>query len=305
MIRRFLLICALIAVAAAPAFTYLFGFTDRQRDHWTTTPITWRLNPDRSANMHGTRSVADVMQASFNTWAAAPNAAVSFTRGADTNSRETGNDGVNLICFVCSGDFSEEEDTLAVTFTTVISEGSETGRILDSDILFNPNKDYSTEGALGNEDLQTVATHEIGHLLGLSHSGVVRAVMFPFAPDNERTLSYDDVAAISTVYAGVRTVPTASINGTVRRNNEAIFGAHVFAESQTAADPLAQFNIRKSPISTLTITDGTFSIQGVPLDTYVITAEPLDLPVENDNINGFAGAFGRNDIQTNFTSRWF
>jgi hypothetical protein len=305
MIKRAIVLLTLVVAVVVPASSYLFNFTDRNRDHWTAMPVSWTLNPARSSHLHGARSVADVMTASFATWVAAPNSAISVVRTADTSSKETGNDGRNLICFVCSSDFSDEEETLAIAFTTTISGGPDAGQILDADILFNPNRDFSTEGAPGNEDLQTVATHEIGHLFGLGHSGVVRAAMFPFAPTNERTLSYDDVAAISALYPGPRVVPTNAISGSVTLNNTGVFGAHVFAESQTTAEPFAAFNIRKSPISAFTLPDGSYTIQGVPADTYIITAEPLDLPADNSNIEDYARSFDKDSVQTNFTTRWF
>jgi hypothetical protein len=303
--KRIIVILLAIAAVVLPASSYLFNFTDQNHDHWQSMPVNWTLNPQRSSHMHGSRSVADVMTASFATWVAAPNAALAVARTADTSSRDTGNDGRNLICFVCSGDFSSETETLGVTFTTTISGGSQSGTIVDADILFNPNKDFSTDGASANEDLQTVATHEIGHLFGLAHSGVVRATMFPFAPDNERSLSYDDVAAISALYPGSQVVATNTISGTVTLNSAAVFGAHVFAESQSANEPFAAFNIRKSPIGAFTLPDGTYAIQGVPADTYNVTAEPLDLPADNSNIEDYARSFGMSSVQTNFTTRWF
>jgi hypothetical protein len=303
--KRAIVIFIVVALVALPASSYLFNFTDRNRDHWPAMPVSWTLNPQRSSNIHGSRSVEAVMTASFATWVAAPNAAITVSRTADTSSKETGNDDHNLICFVCSGDFSDDESTLAITFTTTISGGSRSGEIVDADILFNPNHDFNTDGIGSDQDLETVATHEIGHLFGLAHSGVVRATMFPFAPDNERTISYDDVAAISSLYPGTRLVLTNSISGTVTLNNSAVFGAHVFAESQTPVEPFAAFNIRKSPISAFTLPDGTFTIQGVPADTYIITAEPLDLPADNSNIEDYARSFDKSAVQTNFTTRWF
>jgi hypothetical protein len=309
----------LAVLASVPASSYLSNYTssgsNTGQDKWAAIPAQWHLNPATQGNIVGSRPVADVMQASFNTWSAVPGALLSAQRGADTSVSDAGFDSLNLMCFVCSGDFSEEKETLAVTITTTATQvGASDGRggttqfvgqILDSDILFNPNRDFATQGAgIDDEDLQTIATHEIGHFFGLDHSAVVRSVMFPFSPHVQQRLSYDDAVGIAIKYpAGAN--QGGIIAGSVRKNGSPVFGAHVFAESTTGAEPLAQFNLRKSPISTLSFADGTFRIEGLPADSYTITAEPLDLPVENRDVEDFGEAFGDRSVQTNFTTRWF
>ena len=59
-------------------------------------------------------------------------------------------------------------------------------------------------GAVANSiDLQTVATHEIGHLLGLAHSSVEAAIMFAYiAPGATKGLNQDDIAGITALYTG-------------------------------------------------------------------------------------------------------
>jgi len=57
--------------------------------------------------------------------------------------------------------------------------------------------------APGTMDLQTVATHEIGHALGLGHSGVAGATMVASVPDDftgGRSLSPDDIAGLQAIY---------------------------------------------------------------------------------------------------------
>src|SRR5262249_53284440 len=143
----------------------------------------------------------------------APNAALALTRGPDStvNSESSSPSNINLMCFVCAdGDFSKDAETLAVTITTTADVAGQSdghggqakgaGEVLQADILFNPKTQFATDSTGMGQNLQTVATHEIGHFFGLDHSGVVRAIMFPFAPDLEITLSYDDVAAISNSY---------------------------------------------------------------------------------------------------------
>jgi len=307
-------------VLSVPAFSYLPMFTRGQgaahQDHWdfNAFPVTWSLNSTTHANISGTRSVGDVIQASFATWQAAPNASISVSPGPASTLTAAGFDGVNLICFVCAGDFSTNADTLAVTLTTssdVPGQNTKhggtstfTGQLIDADILFNPNTQFTTGGGSA-QDLQTIATHEIGHFFGLDHSPVVRAVMYPFAPNSLITLGSDDVAGLSLLYPKTtQDLPTGIVSGTVRfTSGGGVFGAHVFADSSTNSASFGG-NVRKTPISSLTNPDGTYSISGLPIDSYVITAEPLDQPVDDSNISGFASAFAQSAVQTNFNTRW-
>jgi hypothetical protein len=54
----------------------------------------------------------------------------------------------------------------------------------------------------GQYDVETIALHEIGHLLGLAHSSVQGAVMFPTVSDNStnRVLAPDDLEGIRRLY---------------------------------------------------------------------------------------------------------
>lgn len=64
---------------------------------------------------------------------------------------------------------------------------------------FDDAETWSLTGTDGF-DLQTVATHEIGHLLGLGHSSVPQAVMYASYGGLRRTLHADDVAGIRRLY---------------------------------------------------------------------------------------------------------
>ena len=316
-----MLLIPLLAVAAAllfavPAYSFLPQLTSSQPDHWslTTFAIQWNLNPNTSgAKISGSQSVAQVMQASFDTWTSAPNTAISLSRGADSSVSQENNSpsNINLICFVCSDASFGGTETLAVTITTTADgpgasdgHGGTTqfaGQIIKGDIAFNPSTQFDTGGGTG-QDMQTVATHEIGHFFGLDHSAVVRAVMFPFAPGLLTTLSYDDVAGMSSLYPqSTPDVVTGSISGKVTLNGSSVFGAHVFANSTTSA--MAFSNVRKTPIGTLTHPDGTYTITGVPADSYLVVAEPLDLPVSDSDVS-WASEFNQTKVQTNFTTRW-
>lgn len=116
-----------------------------------------------------------------------------------SNDAENNVDGLNTICFNQS---STGFTTGVLAFTRTITAnapgatvGASTaalfaGQILDSDTLFRNDGQvsYATPAALataqglGSYDLESLLTHELGHWFGLDHSGVIRAMMFPFAP---------------------------------------------------------------------------------------------------------------------------
>lgn len=316
-----LLLLATAAVLVKPSYSYVPDYTGSangpQSDHWdlSSFPVTWNLNPATGTNISGNRSVADVMTQAFAAWQAAPNTSVQIARGADvsTTSQSSSPSNVNLICFVCSdADFSQDATTLAVTITTTANgpgvddgHGGTTkfaGQLIKADMIFNPSTKFNTDGSSG-QNLQTVATHEAGHFLGLDHSPVVRAVMFP-AASSILQLSWDDVAGISSIYPkSSPDLPTGTITGTVRLGGSGIFGAHVYAES-TSDNQGYGGNIRKSPVGALTRPDGTYTIQGLPPDSYIVTAEPLDSPVSGSDVSSYPKAFGQPSVNTSFTTRW-
>ena len=65
---------------------------------------------------------------------------------------------------------------------------------------------WAVEETTGAYDIETIALHEIGHLLGLRHSTVRGSVMFATANAgfSRRELQEDDEAAIKDVYAKPR-----------------------------------------------------------------------------------------------------
>ena len=94
------------------------------------------------------------------------------------------------------------------TAITVVTYDHETGQILDADVELNLRSAlnpggyvFDAAGDPASVDLQTVLTHELGHVQGLAHSADRAAVMW-FAAGRtfaRRALTPDDVAAICAV----------------------------------------------------------------------------------------------------------
>ncbi len=332
--RRLITLLTLPVMAAAalilarPAFSYLPQGSSLGSafvpSAWPLPPV-WVINPAVSgggvtANIAGTPSdVTSTISAAFSSWVKAPNINLGVSTSPNGFSNATTpQTNVNLICFICSGvDFSSD-GTLALTVT---SYNVTSGAITNASIYFNPAPSvdgtpvcFTTSDTNAScpqsgsevEDLQTVATHEVGHFFGLDHSAIVRAIMYPYAPPILTTLSYDDVAGMALLYPkSTADVQTGAIQGTVTLNGEAVFGAHVFANSSTAATPFSGFPaIRKTPIGTLTDPTGSYTISGIPSDSYEVIAEPLDGPVSDGNVD-WAAEWAHSAVETDFTTRWY
>ncbi|HVW07222.1 MAG TPA: matrixin family metalloprotease, partial [Bryobacteraceae bacterium] len=147
------------------------------------------------------------------------------------------------------------------------------GSIIDSDIVINPYVQFSTTGAAGTTDFQAVMTHEMGHVLGMNHSTLLGATMYPYASMHERHLSADEKAFVANFYATGATA-TGIVSGTVTLGASPLkFGVVVLTELSGTG----------SMITTLSGADGTYSVR-VPSGTYNVYVEPFNGLVTTNNI---------------------
>jgi hypothetical protein len=306
-LRSSLSIGILAWIAAAP----LFGYVSRKSvvsggqiviDKWAPSsfPITWRMNPVRGTNVGGTGSIESAFVNAFQAWSAVSTATISFTEGAPTAaSVQPGLDQVNLITTNLTPAQWAVYGVDAMSLTSVMSSTT-TGQILEADIVFNPNVGFSTEAITppGVADLYAVATHEVGHLLGLDHTPLASAVMFPLAAGGSlsRTLTSDDMIGVSTLYPTAAFAARGSIGGTVRTTaNTGVFGAIVVAVGANG-QPMA---------TTVTDPDGKYSIAGLPAGSYTLFAEPMDGPfMENNFLVPLSSLYPSKSVNINFTTRF-
>ncbi|MGY1617387.1 matrixin family metalloprotease [Geodermatophilus sp. SYSU D00691] len=157
---------------------------------YTTADLTYRF-----INATGDISGADEQPAirrAFDTWSSAlcgvrfverTSGPVHFEIGWFTGDHADGSpfDGVG--------------NTLAHAFYPPPCGGANAG-----DMHFDEAETWSLTGNTGTFDLETVALHEIGHLLGLDHSQVTGSVMFPTYGGVRRGLTQDDVDGIRRLY---------------------------------------------------------------------------------------------------------
>lgn len=223
-----------------------------------------------------------------------------------------GGDGVSLITIADTVENSGLFAGSSNTGRTRVFYDPSTGTISEADIVINPRPvsadgsavQFSTDGTPGTYDLESALTHELGHLLGLEHSGVIASTMqarqglnglYNLPATTNRTLSEDDRAAVRGLY-GPRE-GFGAIEGKVQNSSSgsptAVFGAHVWAESVPTGRVIA---------SGITLTDGTYHIEGLPLGQYRVIAGYLDGAVMAADIASAGGAYAGMVSQAAFRS---
>jgi hypothetical protein len=135
---------------------------------------------------------------------------VNVTTSSSSSVAYRQGDGVSDIIFsdplhICTG------TCLAATLTGYYSTsvtgtcgGVTMDKITDSDTAFNLSYDYTTpaQGSCSNEIyLDSVVTHEVGHVIGLAHSSVSSALMYPsVAYCDDKALATDDINGRNALY---------------------------------------------------------------------------------------------------------
>ncbi|MBA7530121.1 hypothetical protein ES705_22324 [subsurface metagenome] len=195
---------------------------------------------------------------------------------------------------------------------------------MDADIVFNPYYVNHTEHNLGIADdpvtdtgffdIQSVTTHEIGHVLGLIHTGVPTATMFFMMNTGTelRTLEKDDIAWASYRYQG----PGYS------NSFSSISGRITYGDIGDVSDPdthppvagalvLAIDTATQEKIHAYTDADGNYTVpvpvSGAGSESYWIHIQPLDGDVFGYNLRpgNISSYIYSNTIYTDFPNEFF
>ena len=217
----------LVGCAAVPARASAYAVQTSHTGaplHWLApagqpAQVTVRRDSSSPSRWLDDQAVSAALDGALATWSATPSATtapVVLAQGAPGPAPSSAPEEVWLR-FVQKG-WPYPSAQLASTLLYARDHSGEiTGAIIevneDEHAFEAIDGDGDTADRRGNYDLQTVLTHEIGHLVGLAHSTDAHATMFPStAPDDtqQRHPDADDVTGLLSLYPTAAPSPTPS-----------------------------------------------------------------------------------------------
>ena len=206
-LRRAAFAVAVLATAvAAVSYTFILNDNTGLPVKWPAGTVPLRLMLGDTANLSDGASYNQSARSAAVNWNAVMGT-VQFTTTTATGTPGNGN-RVNEVAFadkIFGRDF--EENTLAVTTGSQISNER-----IEADVIFNTARtwdsyrgDSRATSGTGPYDLQRVALHEFGHVLGLDHpdeAGQQVDAIMRSRSGNRFQLSEDDTQGVQQLYGG-------------------------------------------------------------------------------------------------------
>lgn len=182
-----------VLAAALYVSSGAFAFNILEGPKWDLEdgPVGYVIDPAGSDDVTGSSDIKALKHA-FKNWECVLCSSIQFRYDGDAPARAVGPDGHNTLYFVEDpGDWPLGPGTLTAAVLGVCTGGGGP----DADIIFNGvDHSWSTTDPLSSDaDIESIAVHEIGHLIGLGH---------PCTDESETDCLSQDVAVMNPVYPG-------------------------------------------------------------------------------------------------------
>jgi hypothetical protein len=195
--------------------TSVFELLDPERKWFTQDmPVQYRFVNGNSQPGLTQAEARTAVSNGFQHWEDVPTASITFTEGPGTAAEGFVYDMENTMTFNDpNGELGSGALAACMPYFTTAQTTQTNGvtfyRLTDADIVFNNNVNFGTNaeaaagGCVNLFDIEGVATHEQGHLLGLDHPNVFDATMYyaigPCDP-TKITLEESDINGVTFIY---------------------------------------------------------------------------------------------------------
>lgn len=172
--------------------TYVLGSV---QERWTGGQIDWYYNPANQPSDLATADVINAIKTAASRWAGMCNLTFNYlgTTAVPPNVHSTSEtvDHTNVFGW---GQLTNELAQYGA-YTYWWHDGHQA--LFDADVVINTNYRWTLQ------DVESIMTHELGHVIGLNHSNLQASVMFANPYNNyafQRTLRGDDANACAVLY---------------------------------------------------------------------------------------------------------
>ncbi len=181
----------LVLAATDPAMAYVLLSPRRS---WASTPVAIRVYTGPNTTINDGDGGVTAVTGAVKAWGmiSASTTSQKAVRGQAPATIELNSNGK-----ICTG------SCLAATLTGYYSGST----IYDADVYTNTRYSFTSsrenDGCSGEYDIDGIMVHEVGHVIGIGHSDVAGATMYPSVSScniNNRTLESDDLAAKNDLY---------------------------------------------------------------------------------------------------------